>query len=65
MQEKDIVACKDGSVSFRYQDSKSKKMKIRTLPGTEFLRLMLQHVLPKGFRRTRNFGFLHPNSKRL
>ena len=26
---------------------------------------MLQHVLPKGFRRARNFGFLHPNSKRL
>jgi len=21
--------------------------------------------LPKGFRRTRNFGFLHPNSKQL
>jgi hypothetical protein len=21
--------------------------------------------LPKGFRRARNFGFLHPNSKRL
>jgi hypothetical protein len=28
-----------------------------------FLRLILQHVLPKGFRRARNFGFLHPNSK--
>jgi hypothetical protein len=27
--------------------------------------LILQHVLPKGFRRARNFGFLHPNSKRL
>ena len=27
--------------------------------------LLLQHVLPKGFRRARNFGFLHPNSKRL
>lgn len=26
---------------------------------------MLQHVLPKGFRRARNFGFLHPNCKRL
>jgi len=25
----------------------------------------LQHVLPKGFRRARNFGFLHPNRKRL
>jgi hypothetical protein len=23
------------------------------------------HVLPKGFRRARNFGFLHPNCKRL
>jgi hypothetical protein len=24
----------------------------------------LQHTLPKGFRRARNYGFLHPNSKR-
>jgi hypothetical protein len=40
-------------------------MQTRTLPGPQFLWLILQHVLPKGFRRTRNFGFLHPNSKRL
>lgn len=40
-------------------------MEIRTLPGVEFLRLLLRHVLPKGFRRVRNFGFLHPNSKGL
>jgi hypothetical protein len=65
IQEKDIIACKDGQVTFRYQDSKSKNMLTRTLPGTQFLRLILQHVLPRGFRRTRNFGFLHPNSKRL
>ena len=65
VQEKDIVACQDGRVTFRYQDSKSKKMLTRTLPGAQFLRLILQHVLPRGFRRTRNFGFLHPNSKRL
>ena len=24
-----------------------------------------QHVQPKGFRCSRNFGFLHPNSKRM
>ena len=65
IQEKDIIACKDGQVTFRYQDSKSKKMLTKMLPGPQFLRLILQHVLPKGFRRTRNFGFLHPNSKRL
>jgi hypothetical protein len=40
-------------------------MLTRTLPGAQFLWLILQHVLPKGFRRTRNFGFLHANSKRL
>jgi len=65
VQERDILTCNDGRVSFRYQDSKSKTMRVRTLAGIEFLKLILQHVLPKGFRRTRNFGFLHPNSKSL
>jgi len=65
VQEKDIIACQDGKVTFRYQNSKSKKILTRTLPGAQFLRLILQHVLPKGFRRVRNFGFLHPNSKRI
>jgi hypothetical protein len=65
VQEKDIVACHDGLVTFRYQDSKTKKLQTRTLTGPQFLWLILQHVLPKGFRRTRNFGFLHANSKRM
>jgi hypothetical protein len=65
IQEKDIIACKDGQVTFRYQDSKTKQICTRTLPGAKFLWLILRHVLPKGFRRARNFGFLHPNSKRL
>jgi len=65
VQEKDIIACRDGQVTFRYQDSKTRKMRTRTLPGVQFLWLILRHVLPKGFRRARNFGFLHPNSKRL
>jgi len=65
IREKDIVANRDGQVTFRYTESKSKKTKLRTLPGATFLWLLMQHVLPKGFRRVRNFGFLHPNSKRL
>ena len=40
-------------------------MQCRTVSGTHFLWLVLQHVLPKGWRRARNFGFLHPNCKRL
>ena len=64
IQEKDIMAYREGRVTFRYQDGKTKQMRTRTLPGPQFLWLLLQHVLPKGFRRTRNFGFLHSNSKR-
>ena len=65
IREKDIVACGDGLVSFRYQNAKTGRMEQRTASGADFLWLVLQHVLPKGFRRARNFGFLHPNCKRL
>ena len=65
IQEKDIVACKNGKVTFRYRDSKTKKLTYKKVSGAKFLWLVLQHVLPRGFRRARNFGFLHPNSKRL
>ena len=65
IQEKDILRCEDGRVSFRYRDAKTGKMQVRTLSGAAFLWLLMQHVLPKGFRRARNFGYLHPNSKRL
>jgi len=65
IQEKDILSCDNGQVRFRYRDGKTGKSMTRSVSGAAFLRLILQHVLPKGFRRARNFGFLHPNSKRL
>ena len=65
IQEDDILRCADGQVTLRYCDAASGKMLLRTVSGAAFLWLVLQHVLPKGFRRARNFGFLHPNSKRL
>jgi hypothetical protein len=65
IREKDILACANGQVTFRYKEGESGRTKKRTVSGAKFLWLILQHVLPKGFRRARNFGFLHPNSKRL
>jgi len=62
IQERDILRCENGNVTFQYRDAKTCKMAQRTLPGADFLWLVLQHVLPKGLRRARNFGFLHPNS---
>lgn len=63
MREKDILVSKDNQVTFRYCNGKTGKIETRTVSGVEFLRLILQHTLPKGFRRARNYGFLHPNSK--
>jgi hypothetical protein len=65
IQERDIVASANGTVTFRYTDAKTKRTEHKTVSGVQFLHLILQHVLPKGFRRARNFGLLHPNSKRL
>lgn len=63
IREKDILSCRDGKVTYRYQDSKTKRWQTKTVAGADFLWRVLQHVLPKSFRRARNFGFLHPNSK--
>lgn len=65
IREQDILACGNGRVSFHYRNAKTDKVEKRSLAGADFLWLILQHALPKGFRRARNFGFLHANCKRL
>ena len=62
--EKNIISNKNGKVTFRYQNSKTKKYQTKTVKGEYFLYLIMQHVLPKGFRRARNYGFVHPNCKK-
>ena len=54
-----LVALEDGNVTFRWRDSAhGNKKKLMTLPVDEFLRRFLLHLLPRGFVRIRNFGFL-------
>ena len=64
ISEKNIVAHQGGNVTFRYIDGKTGQMQTRTRKGEEFLWLVLQHVLPKGFRSAREYGFLHGNAKK-
>ena len=46
-------------VTFRWRDSAHhNEQKLMTLSVDEFLRRFLLHILPKGFVRIRNFGFL-------
>ena len=65
IREQDILACDNGQVTFRYREAASGSWQRRTLAGADFLWLIVQHVLPRGFRRARNHGFLHANGKRL
>jgi len=54
-----LVSFAGGKVTFRWRDSAhNNEQKLLTLSLDEFLHRFLLHVLPKGFVRIRNFGFL-------
>jgi len=63
--DRDILANRNGQVTFRYVESRTGETRTRTLSGADFLWLILRHVLPRGFRRVRDYGFLHGNAKKL
>lgn len=65
LSERDLLDGDDGQVRFRYRDSATGHSRIRRMDGADFLILLLQHVLPKGFHRVRQFGLLHPKRKAL
>jgi hypothetical protein len=54
-----LVSFAEEKVTFRWRDSAHQnQQRLMTLSLDEFLRRFLLHVLPKGFVRIRNFGFL-------
>jgi Putative transposase/Transposase zinc-binding domain len=59
-----LVSFAEEKVTFRWRDSAhGNQQKLMTLSVDDFLRRFLLHLLPKGFVRIRNFGFL-ANRKR-
>jgi len=54
-----LRALQNGRVSFDWKDyADHSRTKIMTLDAVEFIRRFLLHVLPSGFVRIRQFGFL-------
>ena len=56
-----------GTVTFRWKDrSNPNKIvtRIDTIDGVEFVNRYLRHVLPKGLRSIRYYGFCHPSAKK-
>lgn len=59
-----ILDVSTAGVTFRWKDrANGDRSRIMTLPGVEFLRRFLQHLLPRGFTRLRHYGLL-ANRKR-
>lgn len=65
ISERDLIEHdqEQGTVTFRYQDGKTGQPAYRTLPIADFLWRIMMQVLPSGFRRVRDYGFLHGNAR--
>jgi hypothetical protein len=53
-----IIEVTDSGVTFKVKDYSTGENTEVTLSGIEFIRRFLMHVLPKGFVKIRNYGFL-------
>lgn len=60
-----IKSFEHGKVVFTWRDrAQNNTLKEMTLDAVEFIRRFLLHVLPKGFKKIRYFGFLSPRYKK-
>ena len=50
-------------VTFQYRPGGSKQYKTMQVTAEQFIRRLLQHVLPRGLQKVRHYGFLHPASR--
>jgi Putative transposase/Transposase zinc-binding domain len=58
-----ILEMDETHVVFRWKDRRTHAWRTERLPGVEFLRRFLQHVLPQGFHKVRYYGLWHPSKR--
>ena len=58
-----IVSVDDQSVTYKIRRSKSNRMETMCVDGEAFVGNFLQHVLPCGFKKIRQYGWMSANSK--
>lgn len=60
-----ILGMDDMHVRFRFKNRETGEWQVLRLPGVEFLRRFLLHVLPRGFHKVRYYGLWHPSKREL
>jgi hypothetical protein len=63
LRDERLVAVEEHTVTFRWKNRAHDRIETLTLPGLEFVRRYLRHVLPQGLRSVRYYGFCHPAAK--
>jgi hypothetical protein len=58
-----ITSMDQTHVTFRWKDRRIDAWRTEQLPGVQFLRRFLQHVLPRGFHKVRYYGLWHPSKR--
>jgi hypothetical protein len=58
-----ILQVTESTVTFRWKNRDVGRMERLTVPGVEFVRRYLRHVLPRGLRSIRYYGINHPAAK--
>ena len=56
--DNNIVALNDDKVTFRYKKSRTDQYVYQTIDIFKFMKMFLLHILPSGYLKIRNFGFL-------
>lgn len=60
-----ILSITETHVAFRWKDrANGDAPRVETLEGAEFIRRYLRHVLPRGLRAVRYYGFCHPAARK-
>lgn len=64
VSQKALSYTQEDKVRLNYIESKTKIPKSKDFTQEQFLKTLVEHVLPKGFRRVREYGFLAPAAKK-
>ena len=63
IRDERLVAVDEQTVTFWWKNREHDRREQLTLPGIEFVRRYLRHVLPQGMHSVRYYGFCHPAAK--
>lgn len=64
ISDRRIVGSDDETVTFQWKNRDTQRTEHMTLSGVEFVRRYLRHVLPRGLRSIRYYGYCHPAALR-